>query len=258
MRPIGIFFALLISLSILYAIPNGTGASSVGMHVEGPTVVAMNTTVKYKVEISGDFDMYKCTLLIGGQNLTGAYPTDQVLKTSYNGKFAFEVTAPNATQTMYLDFKGYGLVNSTHKVKVFERRLSVDVKKSYTIVASVKNIENYTITNVTVNFYIDGRYIGNATVDKIAANSTKQVTYIWVPDVGDGEHKLEMKITEKGVTFENNKVSYSRTIYIGNPPNYDWLGYLGIALLVTLATLFTFLLLGRKHGRKESKPKWKK
>lgn len=258
MKGTGLILSLLIFLSFLYMFPLSSGASSAGMHVEGPTVVAMNTTVQYKVYINGDFDMYKCTLLIGGQNLSGAEPLSEVLKTSYDGYFTFDVTTPNATQTIYLDFRGYGLVNSTHKVKVFERKLAVEVKKSYTIVANVKNVENYTITNVTVNFYIDGRYIGNTTVDKIGANSTKQVKYIWVPDVGDGEHVLEMRLIEKGVMFENNKVSYSRTIYIGNPPNYDWVGYLGIATLITLASLFTFMLMGKKHGKRENAPKWKK
>ncbi|GEM_PF-742476 len=242
----------------LIAPHNSTAASAAGIHVEGPSIAATHTNITYTVEISGIFDVYRCTMLIAGKNLSGAAPLNQVEKTNNNGIFKFTITTPNATQRIYLDFKGYGIINSTGKTKIFERRVYVDVKNSYTIVASVKNTENYTIHNVTVDFYIDGKYIGNSTIKKIEANSTAKVTYKWVPDVKNGEHELKMKVVGDGVVFQNYQKWYSKSIYIGNPPDYSWVKYLSIGTLITAIVFLGFILLGHRKGKKETKPKWKK
>ncbi len=247
---------LALVLMLTYTTIGASGESATGMHIEGPSVAATNTTVTYTVMISGIFDVYRCVMLMGGENLTGASPLDQVEKVSYDGIFKFDINTPNSTQRIYLDFKAYGTINSTGKTKIFHRRIYVDVKNAYTIIAAVKNPTNYTVYNVTVKFYIDGRYVGNTTLSKIDANSTTKATYKWVPDVKDGEHVLSMELVGNGVVFENNQKHYSRTIYIGNPPNYDWVGYLGIGVLITLSALIPFILFGR-HGKVEKKPKWK-
>ncbi len=251
---------ILLAVFLMSLMTTPVHASSAGMHVSGPSVAAMNTNVTYHVQISGIFDVYKCTLLIAGQNLSGASPLNQsgVMQTNHDGNFVFTVKTPNATQTMYLDFKGYGIVNSTGKVKIFERRIALEIKKSFTIVANVKNVENYTLYNITVVFYIDGNRIGDYKIDKITANSTKEIKYVWVPDVHDGAHKLTIKLIGKGVIFANNQREITKEIYVGTPPNYDWIWYLGIATLSTLAVLFIFMFFGRKKGTRKAEPKWKK
>ncbi len=257
MNRVSVLLITFMMLAVAYGITGASGENTAGMHIEGPSIAATNTTVTYRVMISGIFDVYRCVMLMAGENLSGASPLNQVEKVSYNGVFRFDITTPNSTQRIYLDFKAYGTINSTGKTKIFHRRIYVDIKKAYTIVATVKNPTNYTIYNVTVNFYIDGRYVGNSTIEKIGANSTAKATYNWVPDVADGEHTLTVKLVGNGVVFENNEKSYSRTIYVGNPPNYDWVGYLGIGVLIALAALFPFVLLGRRKGRGVKKPKWK-
>ncbi|NPA75949.1 MAG: CARDB domain-containing protein [Euryarchaeota archaeon] len=242
--------------SVLYLVPQ-TNAVSSGMHIEGPTVAATNTTVTYKVSITTFFDKYKCTLLIGGQNLTGASPVNQIMKNSTTGEFVFDVKTPDTPQRIYLDFKAYGIMNNSGNMKIFERVVYLDVKKTYMVVADLKNSEPYTVYNVTVNFYVDGKFIGNTTVKKIESNSSAKAVYHWVPDVSDGPHKIEMKVVAKGVVFPNGQQSYSREIYIGKPPNYDWVGYVSIAGAAALGILFLFMFFGRKKGH-ESKPKWKK
>jgi len=253
-----LLMTIILLLPAYAMLPATNGATASGMHVEGPLVAATNATVKYKVTITNTFDIYKCTLLIAGQNLSGASPVNQTEQNNTNGVFEFTVHMPNATQTLVLSFKAYGIINTTHKIKIFERRLYVDVKEAYTIIATVKNTETYTVKNVTVKFYIDGKYVGSETISSIAANATKKVTYEWVPDVGDGEHVLKMVIASTGVVFNNNQQEYSRTIYIGTPPNYDWVEYLGIATLSVLAGWLVFMFLFGKRGKKEAKPKWKK
>ncbi len=250
---------LLIAMQLLFVAPQVEGVSSAGMHIEGPSVIATNSTVHYRVIVSAGFDKYICTLLIGGENLTGLSPINQTMQENTKGIFDFRVHAPNVTQVLYLSFKAYGIINSTGKIKVYERTLYVEVKKAYTVIASIKNTENYTVSNVTVNFYIDNRFIGNVTVDKISPNSTKKVTYYWVPDVGDGVHNLKMTIDASGVVFGGtNANSYARTIYIGKPPNYNWVYYLGVATLSVLVVILIFQLLFGKKSHREQSPKWKK
>ncbi len=259
MKTKGIFLIIiLIASAFALQAPSAHAATGgYGMYITGPTVAATNTTVSYTVTISGIFDEYKCLLLMGGENLTGASPVNQIEQSNYNGIFKFSVKTPLQVQKLYLDFRGVGMVNSTHQIKTFERKITVDIKNTYTIIASIKNVENYTIESVTVNFYVDGNYIGNSTVYGINANTSKNVTYEWVPDVGNGVHSLKMKVGVKGIIFENGKQSYSREIYIGTPPNYNWIGYLGIATAVGLASLFTLMLMGRKRRGTTHKPKWK-
>ena len=252
-RVIALFSIIL--LFAMYASIPGNGASTSGIFVEGPTVAATNTTVHYKVTLSSIFDVYRCTLLIAGDNLTGAKPLEQVSKVSYVGEFEFDVKTPKEPQRIYLDFKVFGTLNSTGKTKIFERKLAVDVKEPYVIHGSVKNIENYTLKNVTVYFYVDGKLIGNITLDKIKPNSTKTFTYNWIQNVNKGKHTLTMKVTNEGVLFPNGKNTYSMDIYVGNVPSYDWILYSGIIVLIIVSTLYFIALMGKK--KRTTGPKWK-
>ena len=243
-------------LFAMYPYVPAKGAMTSGIYVKGPTAVATNTTVHYKVTLSSIFDVYRCTLLVAGQNLTGVKPTDQVSKVSYVGEFDFEVKTPKEPQRIYLDFRVFGTLNSTGKTKIFEKKLAVDVKEPFVIHGSVKNIENYTLRNVTVYFYVDGNLIGNVTIDKIDPNSTKDFTYNWIPNVNEGEHTLVMKVMNDGVLFSNGKNEYSTKLYIGTVPSYDWILYSGIIVLVIVSTLYFVAFLGRR--KKKTGPKWKK
>ncbi len=255
MKKIMVIISVLLLLTMYTAIP-GKGAMTSGIFVKGPTVVATNTTAHYKVTLSSIFDVYRCTLIVAGENLTGASPTDQVSKVSYVGEFDFEVKTPKEPQRIYLDFKVFGTLNSTGKTKIFEKKLAVDVKEPFVIHGSVKNIENYTLRNVTVYFYVDSNPVGNITLDKIDPNSTKTFTYNWIPNVNGGEHVLVMKVMNDGVIFNNGKNVYSMEIYIGTVPSYDWIMYSAVTVLVIVSTLYFIVFLGKR--KKRTGPKWKK
>ncbi len=250
-----ILLFVLTSSSLSFGNQYTKGAMMSSIYVEGPTEVATNTTVHYKVTLSSIFDVYRSTLIIAGQNLSGAKPTDQISKVSYVGTFDFEVKTPKEPQRIYLDFRVFGTINATGKTKVFEKKLVVDVKNPYVIHGTIKNIENYTIRNVTIYFYVDGKCIGNITIDKINANSTKSFTYNWIPDVGKGEHTLEMRVLNNGVLFSNNKNSYSIKIYIGKQQSYEWILYGGIITLSIAMTLYIIVFIGRR--KRKVAPKWK-
>jgi len=253
LMPIIFAFILMITL-----IPLSQGAQ-LSIHIDGPTVIGTNQTVEYNVYTEGFFKEYKCGVILVGFNLTGANPTNLYVKTSENGHFKFNITAPNTPQTIYIHFKAFGMEDENTIVASEERVLEVQVKKAMDIKVKIKNVENYEIKNVVLSFYLDGRYIGNTTVDKIAANSTKSITYKWVPEgIYQGEHILTVKISSEGVVFENDLQTYQYKFYYGLPPSYDYITYLSWGLLILVSTLFTLFYFGRRGRKAGPAPKWKK
>jgi len=252
--PVFLTFLLLITLVPM------SQASQISIHIEGPTVIGTNQTVQYKVYTEGFFNEYKCGIILVGYNLTGADPLNLYVKSSKDGHFTFSVTAPNTPQTIYIHFKAYGMENETKILAYEERVLEVQVKKAMDIKVKIKNVENYEIKNVVLSFYLDGRYIGNTTVEKIGANSTKNVVYKWIPEgIYSGEHVLTVKISSQGIVFENGKRVYEYKFYYDtSPPSYEYITYLSWGLLILVSALFTLYYFGRRGRKRGPSPKWKK
>ncbi len=249
---------LILFLFLITIAPMGH-ASQLSIHIDGPTVVGTNQTVQYKVYTEGFFKEYKCGIILVGYNLTGANPLNLYVKSSEDGHFIFNVTAPNTPQTIYIHFKAYGMENDTTILAREERVLEVQVKKAMDIKVKVKNVENYDIKNVVLSFYLDGRYIGNTTVNEIKANSTKSIVYKWIPEgIYQGEHVLTVKISSDGIVFDNDKKVYEYKFYYGNPPSYDYITYLSWGLLILVSALFTLYYFGKRGKKAGPAPKWKK
>ncbi|AGB04632.1 CARDB domain-containing protein [Aciduliprofundum sp. MAR08-339] len=251
--------AILISLLLLGTIPLGVHASQLNIHIDGPTIIGTNQTVQYKVYVEGYFPLYRCGILISGYNLTGAKPLNQYVTSSKDGYFVFNVTAPNLPQTIYLNFVAYGMINNTKIGATTSRVLAVQVKRAMDVNVKIKNPENYDLYNTMLSFYLDGRYIGNTTVKVIKANSTKDVTYKWIPHgLYSGEHVLTVKISNNGVVFANGQKTYEYRFYYGTPPSYEYITYLSWGLLILVIVLFTLFFLGRQGKKSGPAPKWKK
>ncbi len=254
-----IISVLLFTLLFVTFIPTGAHASQLSIHIDGPTVLGTNQTAQYKVYVEGYFHLFRCGIIMSGYNLTGAKPTNFFVTSSDNGHFVFNVTAPNVPQTIYLYFEAYGMKNSTTIGARASRELSIQVKKAMDIKVKIKNTEDYNLYNTVLSFYLDGRYIGNTTVNVIKANSTKDVVYKWIPNgLYDGEHTLTVKISGKGVVFENDQQTYQYKFYYGTPPSYDYITYMSWGLLIIVSTLFALFFLGKKGKKSGPAPKWKK
>ncbi len=251
-----ITFIVLVLLSLTAMLPY-THASSGSVHIQGPIIAATQSNVTYKVYVDEYFERYKCEMFIAGQNLTGAKPLNSVSKTSNDGKFEFEITTPKVPQTLYISFRIYGYTGS--KIKILEREITLSVVSPLPVKVKIKNPNSYEIKDVVLRFYVDGEYIGNTTVDKVAANSTKTVVYRWIPqNLQKGKHTLKIVIESHGIVFENGKTAYSYEFYYGEKPSYDYIYYSGLALLIALSTVFSLMLLGRKGRKSAPAPKWKK
>ena len=257
MRRLALFLVfILVTLSIL--IPVNVDASSGSVHIQGPVMAATQSNVTYKVYVDEYFEEYKCEMFIAGENLTGAKPLNGVTKTSSDGKFEFQITTPKVPQTLYISFRIYGY-SGGKIVKILDRATTLTVVSALPIKVKIKNPNPYEINNVVLKFYVDGEYIGNTTVAKVKANSTKLVVYKWLPqNLEEGKHTLKIVIESDGIVFENGKSTYSYEFYYGKKPSYDYIYYLGLALLISLSTVFSLMLLGRKGKRGAPAPKWKK
>ena len=254
-----ILIVILLGLTGITIIPLEAHASQLNVHIEGPTVLATNQTAKYKVYVEGYFNLFRCGVIIAGYNLTGAKPTNFFVTSSKDGHFVFNVTAPNVPQTVELYFIAYGMLNSTTIGAKASRVLYVEVKKAIDINVKIKNTENYAIYNTVISFYIDGRYIGNTTVKVIKANATKNIDYKWLPqELYNGKHQLTVKISGKGVVFENGQQNYVYNFYYGKPPSYDYITYLSGGVLALVIVFFLLMLLARKGKKSGPPPKWKK
>ena len=127
------------------------------------------------------------------------------------------------------------------------------------IKVKLKNTEDYDVKNIKVDFYIDGVYIGNTTVDVIKANSTKLITYSWVPQgLYEGKHTLTVKISSDGVVLENGDREYVNEFYYGTQPTYEYVKYINLVLFLTALGFFILVFLGRKGRKSAPAPKWKK
>ena len=256
MRTGAVLIGMLLFLSI-FAFADVHADSIGGVHIEGPSVAATETTVKYHVHVDAQFDEYKCAMLVGGQNLTGGEPLNQVIKSSKTGDFEFEFKTPKIAQKLYINFKIYGITGKY--IKIFQRTMTLDVVKPFPIKVEIMNVHSYPVYNVELRFYLDGIYIGNTTVSKVDAHSNKTVVYRWIPEnVENGKHSLKVEIENPGITFGNGQSMYTRQIYYGTQPTYNYIFYLSIGLLIVLVILVTLMLLGRKSARAPTAPKWKK
>ena len=254
-----ILLIILLALTGITIMPLEAHASQLNIHIDGPTVLATNQTAQYKVYVEGYFSLFRCGIIMTGYNLTGAKPTNFFVTSSKDGHFVFNVTAPNVPQTIHLYFTAYGMLNSTTIGARASRELSVDVKKAMDIKVKIKNTENYAIYNTIISFYIDGRYIGNTTVKVIKANATKNIDYKWIPqELYNGKHQLTVKISGKGVVFENGQQNYVYNFYYGKPPSYDYITYLSWGVLALVIVFSLLMFLARKGRKSGPAPKWKK
>jgi hypothetical protein len=128
--------------------------------------------------------------------------------------------------------------------------VTIEVRRERLVSVSVgiTNEEIVSVLDVLVDFYVDGEYIGNDTVDQIAPGMTENATAVWDATFAkEGEHELRAVIDPEGTVTETDKSNNEivRTIWLGGPPEpedltlYYGLGGIGIGLVV-IVTVFWF------------------
>ena len=127
--------------------------------------------------------------------------------------------------------------------------LTIEVRKQrwVNLTVAVTNDEEISVNDVTVDFYIDGEYIGAGKADYIEPDSSKNATIQWdVTFKKDGKYKLRAVVDPEGLVTEtrkdNNEVT--RDIWLGGPPEetdlqfYYSLGSMAVGVVVIVAVFW--------------------
>ena len=128
--------------------------------------------------------------------------------------------------------------------------VTIKVRKQRLVMLSVgvSNEEGISVSEVLVDFYMDGDYLGNDTVAFIGGRGTENASIEWDATFEkEGEHTLRAVIDPLGHVTEvdksNNEVT--RTVWLGGPPEpedltvYYGLGSIVVGLVV-IVTVFWF------------------
>ncbi len=254
-KSIIILFISAILLATLYSVPL-TNASAVNVTISGPSLVATNQTIEYKIVVNGFFKDYGYHLFLSGENLVGALPVQEI--TAYSNStniFYTNITFPSQPQTVYIMVQGIGGVDNSNVTNTAEYPVKVVYPVIFT--ATVYNSAAIKLYNIPVNFYFDNVYIGNQTIAEINPNSTAEANFSWVvSSVGNGQHTVKFVVNSTFIYFNNGQNSYQYQIYIGNPPNYSWVWDLFVIVVVLIAVLLFLFSAGSK--KRLPTPKWKK
>ena len=251
MKILPFFLIFLIIFSSFVTISDGRGIS---VDIYGPTIVGTNGTYQYKIVVNGYFDEYGYHLFLTGENMSGGTTNELVGNSYYSNVFIVNLTFPSQPQTVYIYVMGIGIVNGSSPVTT-TNYLQVNVVKSIPINLKIKNTAPYEIKNINVTFYLNGKIIGNSTISSIGPNSTTNVTYYYVGTFENGVNVIYARLNSNVVKFSNGSNVTSINFYYGTPPNYTWLWYLLIGIvLFSIAILFFYT----SAKKRPNLPKWKK
>jgi hypothetical protein len=161
--------------------------------------------------------------------------------------FTVKVTAGTVLGDLVLSI---GLTNGT--VQQTEK-YTIKVVSPLVITADVRNTGNVTLTNVPVQFKVDGAVV-NSTVFTIPANSTKTLTYNWTAGgLRDGDHTLEIVLDpgSEFVRFVDGSTTFSSTFHKGGTIFGTLNVLLAIAVVVLLVAVFlTYTNRGKRKKKK--------
>lgn len=130
---------------------------------------------------------------------------------------------------------------------VAERTIKVRMQRMVNLTVGVTNNENVIVSEVLVDFYIDGDFIGNSTVNNIGPQRTENATVQWDATFKkDGKYTLRANIDPDGRITETDKSNneVTRTIWLGGPPEeedlalYYGLGSMAVGVVLVVAVFW--------------------
>ncbi len=245
---------ILISLIIFSLTIPLSQARPVSVNITGPTTVGINDTYEYKIVVSGFFEEYGFHLFLSGNNLTGA-TKNELYGYSFNTNiFYANVTFPSVPEVVYIYVLGIGINNGSNPVSTISY-IKVNVIKSTPISVEIKNPSQYKVSNVTVTFFLNGKYIGTSNISSINPNGTASATLYYVGSFVQGVNVISVRINSQVLKFSNGSNVTSIYFNYGPLPNYTWVWYTfaGIAIVIIF-----FVLMFRSSRKTTNIPKWKR
>ena len=249
---IPVLIIVLFALSSIATNAEAATSTSSPVSVTGPSVVAVNSSFNYTVNVQQIFSSYTVVLIVSGYNLTGASPiSPSYLTGEVNGVNNYTVKAPTVPTTLYLLFQVIG--NMTNHAKYYYNITSkVSVKQFTTLKASISNPSQFSLSAVNVTFKVNGKYVGS-TIVNISKNSTKNVTYEWVSGLlPTGVYSVSVYVNNSLVKMTGGN-AYTFQVQSGNP----FVVYIYIGIIAFFAIIMVVLFIANYYARKR-RPKWKK
>ncbi len=223
-----------------------------------PSYSFVNQNFTVYVNETFGFTNYTLTAYIGGENLTG---TSQQSSVHYfhasNPDFKFNITSPAVKQTIYIkviaaaDYNGASVISSS--------TYTVTVSQPIVFHAQIVNKGITTVHNLTLDFYLDNSQFpsGHVTVASLAPNQVVDVNFTYpFESLTTGEHTLTVSTTASSIQINGNTGSSTSSFYYGTPPNYNWIYYVAVIVIIVMA--FFALSAGRKPAAGMRPPKWRR
>ena len=231
------------------------------MNVEVPETVVTSENFTCTINFNGTYDIWGYYAYLIGENMVNASSSGEYRDESANRTYTLTFRAPDTPQTITIYIEGYGIIGN-ETIKVI-KKINIDVVKGIKISVLITNNTDVSIFNVKMDYYLDGKYIGETTVRQLNSKANVTVDYYYATEgLPEGKHTIKIEANNSAIAFYSNGTTASGdnniyiTIYYGEPPNYSWAIYLIIIALSGSAMLITYM---NKNKRVEKyKPKWKK
>lgn len=254
MRPSPWTVAIVLLAALLAALPAPAGAQDLRADIDGPMALAPQQTAAFNVTLSGGplADVaYSLEYYLEGPDLAGGSPTLQTPgRASGNGtRFTINVTAPTREQEVSL------VVKVTARVGDFTENATADIPIEVIVPvvlsATFRNAAPTAALNVTVRFYVDGRFVGSQRIPRIDATGEATASLTWVPEgLEPGAHqvRIEADLDGNGIIDPARGEVVTSEVFIREAPSLSagWTLILGIVVFV-LAFLTVAAL--RRRGR---------
>lgn len=253
-----VIMAVLLAVSGLLGI-SATGSAQSGLYnsnVNTPYYVYTGQNFSLYVNNTYGFSNYTVAVYFAGDNLTGFSPTNTYNNYSTsNPDFVIPIRAPLASQELTLIVKT--TAQSGSKTYSTSNQYTIQVIPPIYLHAMVTNKNQAPMYNVTVNFYVDGTFVGSNTIKTLGSQQSYLVNYTWLaPYIKHGEHSLTVQVNNSLISINNGGSSVTSHFYYGSPPNYSWIYYVVAAVGVFMVIMV--MGAGRRPRVGERTPKWKK
>ncbi len=253
----GIFVLALLAIFVigLAGTSSATYIPPFSASVSLPSYATTGQNLTFYVNDSLGFNNYTVTVYISGENLTGASPSSSYHNfQKSNPDFSISLKMPSAPQTIYVTVVS-GANYSSHYVHT-SFSSSINVIPPIVFYATVTDTGSVAIHNLTVDFTVDGQFVGSAVASYVPPGGSYTVNFTYVnPYLTDGEHTLTVSVNNPAVSIDGSSGTYTTHFYYGSPPNYDWIYY--VAAIVVAFMIFLALTAGRRSNV-PNRPKWRK
>ncbi|MCL4325796.1 MAG: hypothetical protein M1481_03075 [Candidatus Thermoplasmatota archaeon] len=226
--------------------------------VSGPTLTAINQSYFYNITVAGgpatDGGIYQYHAYLVGKNIS-AIAVAPANSSSKSGKFVVNITMPAIAQTVTLVVTGNSTLGNITKNST--EKIPINVIKPLLIHSIIYNRGLITLDNVTVEFYLDGTFIGSSLVPSILPFTNASVFFNYtVASLPTGYHTVKVVVNNTMIVFSNGKNYETITFYVpGPPPNYTLIYELTAVSVTVAIVLIIILYMGSKKKKKPVK-KW--